>query len=239
MTTPLLSIRNLSVRYDGAAVLRGIDLDLHRGEVLALVGASGSGKSTLARCVMGLVTPSPESVILLDGQPLAARASRRPAAVRRRLGMVFQDSGTAFNPRYRVGQILAEALVLSGRVARRDIPEHIGRLLADVGLQQDHAKFFAHQLSGGQRQRVGISRALAGEPDVLICDEAVSALDVSVQAQILNLLLDIQERCNLAMLFVTHDLAVVDYLADRTVTLVGGRITGTGDERARSPMDCP
>lgn len=219
----LIEIRNLTVAYDGIPAVTDASLGLNHGEVLAIVGESGSGKSTLARALLGLA-PVQKGHITFDGQPLPLRARDRSRAMRRRFGMVFQDSGSAFNPRFSIGKILEEPLVLAGvsrHSARREI---IVSLLNDVGLGPDYLTRYPNELSGGQRQRVGIVRALACNPDVLICDEAVSALDVSVQAQILNLLVDIQVRRKLALLFITHDLSVVEYLADRIAVMKQGRI---------------
>ncbi|WP_425994990.1 ABC transporter ATP-binding protein [Afipia sp. DC4300-2b1] len=219
----LIEIRNLTVAYDGIPTVTDASLDLNYGEVLAIVGESGSGKSTLARALLG-IAPVQDGRITFDGQPLPVHARDRSSATRRRFGMVFQDSGSAFNPRFTIGKILEEPLVLAGMSRRSVRRKIIFSLLNDVGLGPDYLTRYPNELSGGQRQRVGIVRALACDPDVLICDEAVSALDVSVQAQILNLLVDIQDRRKLALVFITHDLSVVEYLADRIAVMKQGRI---------------
>lgn len=232
----LLEVRNLTIAYDGVPAVTDANLDLNRGEVLAVVGESGSGKSTLARALIGLA-PASSGSLTFDGQPLPFRAQTRSAAVRQRIGMVFQDSGSAFNPRFRIQRILEEPLVLAGISDRDRRRETITSLLGDVGLGPEFLTRYPNELSGGQRQRIGIVRALACNPDVLICDEAVSALDVSVQAQILNLLVDIQDKRNLALMFITHDFSVVEYLADRIAVMKHGRIVEQGD--ANSLLDNP
>ncbi|MGM4923068.1 ABC transporter ATP-binding protein [Tardiphaga sp. 804_B3_N1_9] len=217
----LLEIRDLTVVYDGVPTVKGVSFGLRRGEVLALIGASGSGKSTIARAIMGM-TPIGSGTILLDGERLADRSQARSPEARRRIGMVFQDSKAAFNPRFNVGRIIEEPLLLSGAGNARERQDVVASMLKDVGLTADHASRYPNELSGGQRQRVGIARALACNPDVLICDEAVSALDISIQAQILNLLVDLQRQRGIAILFITHDPDVVGYLADSVISLRDG-----------------
>ncbi|PWB84059.1 MAG: ABC transporter ATP-binding protein [Methylocystaceae bacterium] len=227
----LLSVRSLNVSFAGAQAridaVRDVSFDAHSGEVLAIIGESGSGKSTLARALIGMVQPT-SGTIRLDGAAIAASARRRPRAVRRRIGMVFQDSGGAFDPRFSVRRILLEPLLLLGDAAPAEREASIERLLDDVGLSLSLADRLPHELSGGQRQRLGIARALASSPDLLICDEAVSALDVSVQAQILNLLDELQTRRRLTLIFITHDLGVVEYLADRIGVMHRGRLVEIG-----------
>jgi peptide/nickel transport system ATP-binding protein len=230
----LLAIRNLHVSFQSRQgrvdAVQGVSLHVQPGEVLAVVGESGSGKSTLARALMGMV-PAQQGALHLAGEAVPLHASRRSLAQRRRLGMVFQDSSAAFNPRFTIEQILREPLDLLSRdnTPRSPAPTTPAALLDAVGLSANVLSRRPHELSGGQRQRVGIARALAGEPELLICDEAVSALDVSVQAQILNLLVDLQERRGLALLFITHDLSVVSYIADRVAVMYHGQILETGD----------
>ena len=225
---PLLAVDEAGVVFDGphgrVEALRGVSLRLHPAEVLAVVGESGSGKSTLARVLMGMV-PASSGRLALDGEALALDARARPLRQRRQIGMVFQDSAAAFDPRFSVERILREPLAL---LAHDDAPSPRS-LLDSVGLPASLLERRPHELSGGQRQRVGIARALAGRPRVLICDEAVSALDVSVQAQILNLLVDLQAAHGLAILFITHDLAVVSYIADRVAVMRGGEIVESGE----------
>jgi peptide/nickel transport system ATP-binding protein len=233
VSTPpaLLSANGLSVWFHGAAgrtdAVRNVSLDIKAGEVLAIIGESGSGKSTLARALLGMITPGHGS-LLMDGSPLPGPASKRTRAQRRRISMVFQDSSAAFNPRFTVEQVLLEPLRLMGTQREAGAKQHPAALLEQVSLSSSLLSRRPHELSGGQRQRVGIARALASEPDLLICDEAVSALDVSVQAQILNLLSDLQANRGLAFLFITHDLGVVEYFADRLAVMFAGQILETG-----------
>ncbi len=236
---PLLEVNGLQVDFHGAhglvQAVRQVSFSLQRGEVLAIVGESGSGKSTLARAVMGM-TPPRAGRVLLDGVPLAPAARARTLAQRQRLSMVFQDSAAAFDPRFTVRRILAEPLNLIERGRAGAAPE-AEQLLAKVGLPAALLGRYPHELSGGQRQRVGIARALACAPDLLICDEAVSALDVSVQAQILNLLSDLQQSLGLAFLFITHDLAVVEYFADRIGVMYRGELLEI--DEAATVLDAP
>lgn len=230
----LLSAQDLHVTFDGrhgrVHAVRGVSLQVQAGEVLAVVGESGSGKSTLARALMGMV-PVHRGTLCLEGEAVALSAAERSLAQRRRVGMVFQDSGAAFNPRFTVERILREPLKLLSQGSEHGGPAATttASLLDAVGLSSNVLERRPHELSGGQRQRVGIARALAGEPQLLICDEAVSALDVSVQAQILNLLADLQRERGLALLFITHDLSVVSYIADRVAVMYRGEVLETGD----------
>ncbi|TCQ99081.1 ATP-binding cassette domain-containing protein [Neorhizobium sp. JUb45] len=233
MTTAssLLSAQGVSVSFNGARgrvdAVRDVSLDIQPGEVLAVIGESGSGKSTLARALLGMV-PMRSGQLHLDGEHLAADTRRRTLAQKRRIGMIFQDSAAAFNPRFTIERILLEpfTLMTSGKDPHK--AQRPAELLDKVRLSSDFLSRYPHELSGGQRQRVGIARALAGDPDLLICDEAVSALDVSVQAQILNLLSDLQEEGGLSLLFITHDLSVVEYLADRVAVMFRGELLETG-----------
>jgi oligopeptide transport system ATP-binding protein len=235
MTAPLLEVRGLSKQFSvrrrkgwtrSVRPLWAVDdvsFTLQAGETLGLVGESGCGKSTLGRTVLGLLEPTAGEV-LFDGQFLGADDPR----LRRTAQIVFQDPYTSLPPKMRVGQILAEPLLIHDLAARRDIPRRVGRLLSDVGLKPEHASLLPRQLSGGQRQRVGIARALAVEPRLIVTDEAVSALDVSVQAQILNLLKDLQEQRGIALLFISHDLGVVRYMSHRIAVMYLGRIVELG-----------
>ncbi|HVS04444.1 MAG TPA: ATP-binding cassette domain-containing protein [Thermoanaerobaculia bacterium] len=205
----------------------GVDLDLDAGECLALVGESGSGKSTLGRMVMRLLPPTSGS-IRFAGEDLLALSGAALRRRRRELQMVFQDPLGSLHPRLRVGRALAEPLAVHQLRARRQRQERVDELLSLVGLAPEVGRRFPHQLSGGQRQRVGIARALATEPRLLVADEPVSALDVSVRAQVLNLLVELQRRFALALLFIAHDLSVVEGLADRVAVMQGGRIVEEG-----------
>jgi oligopeptide/dipeptide ABC transporter ATP-binding protein len=232
MTAPLLEVTELTKRYEAGGLIRrrqpvyalnGVSFTIGRGETLGLVGESGSGKSTLGRVVLRLAPASGGSVryegreiLPLEGSPLRS--------LRRRMQMVFQDPYSSLNPRLRAGSAVAEGLEIHRMLPRRDIPDRVARLFEEVGLDASYTARYPHELSGGQRQRVGIARALAVDPAFLVCDEPVSALDVSVQAQVLNLLKSLQQRRQLSFLFIAHDLAVVRQLAHRVAVMYFGRI---------------
>jgi len=200
-----------------------VDLVIHRGETLGLVGESGCGKSTLGRTLLQLYRPDAGRV-RFDGEDVTAATGARLKQFRRRAQMIFQDPYEALNPRFRVADIVAEPLHIHRLGERRQRHTRVAELLRQVGLEPAAAERFPHEFSGGQRQRVGIARAMALEPEFLVCDEAVSALDVSIQAQILNLLLSLRRRHNLAMLFISHDLSVVRHVSDRMAVMYLGRI---------------
>lgn len=230
---PILSTRGLrksfligrgwGSRAGEIEALAGVDLDLHRSEVLGIVGESGSGKTTLGRCVLRLVRPSGGEVTL-DGIDFLALRGRRLRHGRQRLGVVFQDPYSSLDPRMQIGSIVAEPLRVSRRVPGSEISEKVIELLERVGIEPSFMNRYPHEMSGGQRQRVAIARALATDPDILVADEPVSALDVSVQAQVLNLLLELKREGRLAMLFIAHDLAVVERIADRIAVMYAGKI---------------
>mgnify|MGYP005853905745 CR=1 FL=1 len=238
MTTanPALSVRQLEVRYPLASGFLGkrrellavdkVDLDVYPGEVLGLVGESGCGKSSLGKAIIRLVQPSGGAVRVLGEDFLGLRGSSLRRA-RARVQMVFQDPYGSLNPRMTVGDLLAEPLAVHG-LSSWDDAARIHRVLDQVGLPRTALAKYPHEFSGGQRQRIAIARALILDPQVVIADEPVSSLDVSVQAQILNLLKAIQKERNLALLFVSHNLAVVRYLADRVAVMYLGRVVETG-----------
>lgn len=234
MSDPLLSLRDLTVTYtsrrrvDGVRAVDQISLDIGRGQTVALVGESGSGKSSIGNSIVGLA-PISGGTIVLAGQEIAS-ASRRvdKPSVSRQVQMVFQDPYGSLNPTRTIEQSLIEPMVVHRAMSRKQMRASVERMLTDVGLSPEAAARYPTHFSGGQRQRIALARALMIEPDLIICDEAVSALDVSVQAQVLNLLARLQHTRGLAYLFISHDLAVVRLLADRIVVLYRGQIMESG-----------
>lgn len=242
----LLEVRNVTVRFKDAGgspagwfrrkggaggsarpAVDGVSLTLERGSSLGLVGESGSGKTTLGKAILRL-QPVDAGSIFFDGQAIAGLTGPDLKRFRRRAQMIFQDPMGALDPRQTVGSALEEVLAVHRLVPRERRGARIGELLEQVGLDPRQAARYPHEFSGGQRQRVGIARALALEPELLIADEPVSALDVSVQAQILNLLADLQRRLGFACLFIAHDLAVVRYLCSQVAVLCRGQLVESG-----------
>jgi ABC-type glutathione transport system ATPase component len=205
--------------------LRGVSLTVSPGERVGVVGESGSGKTTLAKLLVGLEQPT-AGTVRFDGEVVSGRAEREIRALRRGVQMVFQDPRGSLDPRMRVGAIVAEPLAGLGIPGRHE--ERVAELLDAVGLPPEAARRYPHQFSGGQRQRIAVARALAPSPRVLLADEPVSALDVSVRAQVLNLLLDLVQEFRLALVFVSHDLSVVRFLCDRVVVLHRGEVVEEG-----------
>jgi peptide/nickel transport system ATP-binding protein len=210
----------------------GVNLSIHKGETVALVGESGCGKSSIGKSVLGL-TPATEGEIFFDGKRIDNLSRGAFREIRRRIQVVFQDPFSSLNPRMRVREIIGEPII-NFRLARskNELSERIDELLDQVHLPRDAADRYPHEFSGGQRQRVGIARALAPEPDLIVCDEAVSALDVSVKAQIVNLLAELQTRLGLSLLFISHDLAIVEHLTDRIAVMYLGKIAEIGTRSA-------
>ena len=209
----------------------GVSFNLARGQTLSIVGESGSGKSTVARMVMRLVEPT-SGEVRIDGQDWLALKGSALRTARRKLQLVFQDPYSSINPRMRIHQIVSEPLRNFGLSPAAQLRDRAAVLLQKVGLPESALDRYPHQCSGGQRQRIVIARALASEPEIIICDEAVSALDVSIQAQILNLLADIQAKTNVAFLFISHDLAVVQHISDHVLVMRKGQIVEQGDAKS-------
>ncbi|GMV45058.1 MAG: dipeptide/oligopeptide/nickel ABC transporter ATP-binding protein [Pseudomonadota bacterium] len=229
---PLLSVEKLQVRYRSAGrevpAVDGVDLDIERGETVGLVGESGCGKSTLGRAILRL-TPASGGDIRLGGTSIAQLGQRALRAQRRRMQMVFQDPYGSLNPRQTVGTLLDTALKvhrLGDAAVRR---QRAAAIVRRVGLPATALERYPHEFSGGERQRIGIARALVLEPEFIVCDEPVSALDVSIQAQILNLLAELKQNLGLSYLFISHDLSVVRYFADRVLVMYAGRIVESAD----------
>jgi oligopeptide/dipeptide ABC transporter ATP-binding protein len=231
---PVLEIRDLAVHFaprrrlfgapaEPVRAVDGVDLVIGAGETLGLVGESGCGKSTLSNSIVGLVPPTRGS-IRVRGAEVSGAGRKALYAVRREVQMIFQDPALSLNPRLSVGAAIGEPLIVRGLARGRALKDKVDALLDQVGLRAEHAERYPHQFSGGQRQRIVIARALALEPRLVVCDEPVSALDVSVRAQILNLLVELQRRSGVAYLFVSHDLSVVRHICDRVAVMYLGRI---------------
>ena len=238
----LLRVSNLTVSYPIAGGLfggskklfnavDGVSFSIRRGEILGLVGESGSGKTTTGRAIIKLA-PISGGKIFYRGENISDLDEKRFLPYRKKIQMIFQDPFNSLNPRMDIFRIISEPLDIHfKKMARQKKRDRVAELLETVGLKADYMARYPHEFSGGQRQRIGIARALAVEPDFIICDEPVSALDVSVQAQIINLLQNLREEMNLTFLFVAHDIAVVEYLSDRIMVMTGGKIVEQGDSR--------
>ena len=228
---PLLQLNDIRRSFTASGrtihALRGVSLSLEHGKTLGIVGESGSGKSTLGRIAVGLDTPSKGSVVI-DGTDVASLNAARRRECFRSSQMIFQDPYSSLNPRLKVGRQIGEGLFASGIGDWREIRERVADLFVKVGLPPGHADRFPHEFSGGQRQRIAIARALAPGPGIIVADEPVSALDVTIQAQILDLLLDLQKEVSLSYLFISHDMAVVAHLSNSIGVMHRGRIVEYG-----------
>ena len=232
---PLLSVRDLRKRFairggilsrvvDQVHAVDGVSFDIEAGETLGVVGESGCGKSTTGRCILRLIEPS-SGEVWFQGADVMKMDHNALQAMRRDMQIIFQDPYASLNPRLTIGAIIGEALMIHKLVkSRQAMEDRVVQLLETVGLRPDHMRRFPHEFSGGQRQRIGIARALAVEPKLLICDEPVSALDVSIQAQVINLLEDLQEQFGLTYLFIAHDLSVVEHISTRIAVMYLGRV---------------
>jgi peptide/nickel transport system ATP-binding protein len=249
--TPLLALRDVSKRFvrridfagrvanalgaglreEVVRAVDGVTLEIARGEVVGLVGESGCGKSTLGRIAAGLHEPT-SGTRLWKGRETAALPPEERRAARLAVQMIFQDPYSALNPRLTVGEIVGEAPLVHGLVTRAEQAAYVADMLARVGLDAGAARRYPHQFSGGQRSRIGIARALAARPEFLVCDEAVAALDVSIQAQVLNLFIRLREELGLTYLFISHDLGVVRHLSDRVVIMYLGRVVESAPTEA-------
>ena len=246
--SPLVEVRHLvkhfpvksgvfSRTHAWVKAVEDVSFAIGRREVFALVGESGCGKTTVGRTLLRLIEPT-SGEVLFDGAPVFELGAGELRALRRRMQIVFQDPYSSLNPRMTVGGIVGEPLRVHGLARDRALDERVAALLEQVGLDAGYAGRYPHEFSGGQRQRIGIARALALSPDFIVCDEAVSALDVSIQAQILNLLQDLQQELGLSYLFITHDLNVVQHLADRVGVMYLGRLveTAAADDLFGEPL---
>jgi oligopeptide transport system ATP-binding protein len=250
MSGPLLEVSDLVKHFpikrgllvdravDQVRAVDGVSFSVGAGETLGLVGESGSGKSTLSRAVLQLIEPTSGSV-RFEEREIAGLGRRQMRPLRREMQMVFQDPFASLNPRRRIGQIIAGPLKLQGIASGAELRRSVHELLERVGLSGEHYDRFPHEFSGGQRQRIGIARALALQPKLIVADEPVSALDVSIQAQIINLLADLQDEFGIAYVFVAHDIGVVRHVSDRIAVMNEGRIVeiGSAEQVCQRPQD--
>ncbi|MBS0241874.1 MAG: dipeptide ABC transporter ATP-binding protein [Proteobacteria bacterium] len=249
MSEPLLKVEDLKKYFPikGGLLQReigrvhavdGVSFAVEKGETLGLVGESGCGKSTTGRCILQLITPT-SGKVMFEGRDVTQLGAEDLRALRRDMQIIFQDPFASLNPRMTVGAIIGEALIIHKLAkSRKELEDRVVYLLEKVGLRPDHMSRFPHEFSGGQRQRIGIARALAVEPKLIICDEPVSALDVSIQAQVINLLEDLQAEMGLTYIFIAHDLSVVEHISNRVAVMYLGRIVelAPADELYANPL---
>lgn len=226
-TLPLLEARHLTKRYGTATVVDDVSFNIQRGETLGLVGESGSGKSTVARMLLRLIEPS-AGTVRFDGVDVLAAKQRDLRVLRRRMQMVFQDPFAALNPKMRIREIVGEPFAIQGGFARDHVRARLAELMQEVGLEAEALTRYPHEFSGGQRQRINIARAIALKPAFLALDEPVSALDVGVGAQVINLLRDLQLRHGMTYLFISHSMPLIRYLCDRVAVMERGRLVELG-----------
>lgn len=228
----LLSLEDVSKNFSvSGGVLKAVNhvsFDIKKGETVGLVGESGCGKSTLGRTVMGIYQPTTGQIIY-NGEAIHIKNSKDRLAYAKKAQMIFQDPYASLNPRMTVGDIIEEGMIIHNMYDESRRKERVSELLELVGLNKEFANRFPHEFSGGQRQRIGIARALAIEPEFLVCDEPISALDVSIQSQVINLLIDLQKKLGLTYLFIAHDLDIVRYISDRIVVMYLGHVVEVGD----------
>ena len=240
MEEKLLNVENLKVYYNDASGLfkkntppvkavDGISFSVEKGETFGIVGESGCGKSTTGRAIVGLITPT-AGQITMDGRELSGIRRKDRFGMAKKMQIIFQDSYSSLDPRFSVGKTIGEPLSVHKAANPKERREIVYKLMEDVGLRKEHYDRFPHEFSGGQRQRIGIARALALNPELIVCDEPVSALDVSIQAQILNLMKDLQKKYNLTYIFISHNLSVIKHICDRVAVMYLGHIVEIGNK---------